>query len=114
MPLAATEAGALAVLQLVICTVAWVAITKAASREIVSGFACTFDIFTAKYREGGSVSDQVEPTSPAPVDEDAFTEEDFGHPRGTLAIVLIYAVIFALSWAALYVWQFLERGAPTH
>jgi len=42
------------------------------------------------------------------------TEEDFGHPRGTLAIVLIYAVIFALSWGGLYVWQFLERGAPTH
>ncbi len=73
-----------------------------------------FDIFSGKYQGGGPVSDQVEPTLPAPIDEDAFTEEDFGHPRGTLAIVLIYAVIFALSWAGLYVWQFLERGAPTH
>ena len=60
------------------------------------------------------MNDRVEPNSATPVDEDAFTEEDFGHPRGTLAIVLIYAVIFALSWAGLYVWQFLERGAPTH
>lgn len=59
------------------------------------------------------MNDQVEPTSTAPVDEDAFTEEDFGHPRGTLAIVLIYALIFAISWGGLYVWQFLERGAPT-
>ena len=60
------------------------------------------------------MTDQVEPGSSALADEDAFTEEDFGHPRGTLAIVLIYAVIFALSWAGLYIWQFLERGAPTH
>lgn len=60
------------------------------------------------------MNEQVEPTSAAPIDEDDFTEEDFGHPRGTLAIVLIYALIFAASWIGLYVWQFLERGAPTH
>ena len=35
------------------------------------------------------MNDQAEPTSAAPIDEDSFTEEDFGHPRGTLAIVLI-------------------------
>ncbi len=56
---------------------------------------------------------QTEPASSAAVDEDSFTEEDFGHPRGTLAIVLIYALIFAGSWLGLYIWQFLGRGAPT-
>ncbi len=60
------------------------------------------------------MNERVEPASSAPVGEDDFTEEDFGHPRGTLAIVLIYALIFAASWIGLYVWQFLERGAPTH
>ena len=60
------------------------------------------------------MNEQVEPTSTAPINEDDFTEEDFGHPRGTLVIVLIYAIIFAASWIGLYVWQFLERGAPTH
>lgn len=38
---------------------------------------------------------------------------DFGHPRGTLVIVIIYALIFALSWGGLYVFHFLGRGAPT-
>jgi hypothetical protein len=65
------------------------------------------------------VNDHVERPSPAPGEaapapdtEPAYTEEDFGHPRGTLAIVLIYALIFALSWGGLYVFQFLGRGAP--
>ncbi len=51
------------------------------------------------------------PTS-SPRDEDSYTAEDFGHPRGTLAIVLIYAIVFALSWLGLYVYQFLGRGVP--
>ena len=59
------------------------------------------------------MNESVEPTSTAPVDEDVFTEEDFGHPRGTLAIVLVYGLIFAFTWLGLYVWQFLGRGAPT-
>jgi hypothetical protein len=63
------------------------------------------------------VNDHVEPpapdrASPAPGPEPSFTEEDFGHPRGTLAIVLIYALLFALCWGGLYVFQFLGRGAP--
>ena len=60
------------------------------------------------------MNNQAEPTSAAPIDEDSFTEEDFGHPIGTLAMVLIYALIFAGSWLGLYIWQFLGRGAPTH
>ena len=57
------------------------------------------------------MSEHAEPASSAAVDEDSFTEEDFGHPRGTLAIVLIYGLIFAGSWLGLYIWQFLARGA---
>jgi hypothetical protein len=32
------------------------------------------------------------------------------HPRGTLAIVLIYALLFALGWLLLYYGEFLPRG----
>jgi len=39
--------------------------------------------------------------------------EDLGHPRGTLAIVILYGLLFALGWLALYLFQFLEQGAPT-
>jgi hypothetical protein len=38
--------------------------------------------------------------------------EDLGHPRGTLAIVILYALLFALGWIGLYVFEFLPRGAP--
>jgi hypothetical protein len=38
--------------------------------------------------------------------------DEIGHPRGTLAIVLIYAAMFALGWAFLYFVEFLPRGAP--
>lgn len=38
--------------------------------------------------------------------------EDVGHPRGTLAIVILYGLLFALGWLGLYVFQFLGRGAP--
>ena len=60
------------------------------------------------------MNDQLEQSSPGPETEASSTGEDFGHPRGTLAIVLIYGLIFAATWIGLYVWQFLERGAPTH
>jgi len=38
--------------------------------------------------------------------------KDLGHPRGTLAIVLIFGALFLLGWLAMYVFMFLERGAP--
>lgn len=60
------------------------------------------------------MNDQVEPKSATPIDENSFSEEDFGHPRGTLAIVILYALIFAGTWLGLYIWQFLDRGVPTH
>lgn len=37
--------------------------------------------------------------------------EDFGHPRGTLAIVAIFGALFLLGWVAMYLYLFLARGA---
>jgi len=45
-------------------------------------------------------------------DEDEIRPEDLGHPRGTLAIVILYGLLFALGWSSLYVFHFLPRGAP--
>ena len=43
--------------------------------------------------------------------------EDVGnlpdHPKGTLAVMLIYATLFALGWAFLYFFVFIGRGAPS-
>lgn len=44
---------------------------------------------------------------------DEVRPDDLGHPRGTLAIVTLYGLLFALGWLALYVFRFLEQGAPT-
>ena len=38
--------------------------------------------------------------------------EDYGHPRGTLAIVAVFGALFALAWLAFYLFLFLQRGAP--
>ena len=35
-----------------------------------------------------------------------------GHPRGTLAIVLIFGALFAAGWFAMFLFLFLQRGAP--
>ena len=37
---------------------------------------------------------------------------DLGHPRGTLAIVIVFGALFLLGWLAMYVFLFLKRGAP--
>lgn len=39
-------------------------------------------------------------------------EEDFGHPRGTLAIVIIFGALFLFGWLGMYFFMFLQRGAP--
>jgi hypothetical protein len=39
--------------------------------------------------------------------------DDFGHPRGTLAIVGIFGALFLLGWLAFYLYLYLGRGA-TH
>jgi hypothetical protein len=36
-----------------------------------------------------------------------------GHPRGTLAIVGVYGVLFALGWLILYFFVFVPRGTLT-
>jgi hypothetical protein len=37
---------------------------------------------------------------------------DESHPRGTLAIVAVLGAFFALGWLAMFLFLFLERGAP--
>jgi len=39
-------------------------------------------------------------------------QDDFGHPRGTLAIVIVFGVLFVLAWLGMYLYLFLQRGAP--
>ena len=36
------------------------------------------------------------------------------HPRGTLAIVAVFGLLFALGWLAMFFFTFLGRGATTH
>lgn len=36
-----------------------------------------------------------------------------GHPKGTLAIVAVYGLLFVLGWLALYLFVFVPRGAVT-
>jgi hypothetical protein len=38
--------------------------------------------------------------------------EELGHPRGTLVIVTLFGLAFGLAWFAMYVFEFLQRGAP--
>jgi len=53
------------------------------------------------------------PTKPShtPVDEQV-QFDDLGHPRGTLAIVIIFGLAFGVAWFAMYILQFIGRGAP--
>jgi len=52
-------------------------------------------------------------TSAAPPPPNRQPEAEFGHPRGTLAIVVIFGSLFLLGWLVMYFYVFLERGA-TH
>ena len=36
------------------------------------------------------------------------------HPRGTLAIVIIFAVLFTLGWFAMYFLRFMSADVPHH
>lgn len=38
--------------------------------------------------------------------------EEIGHPRGTLAIVALYALLFVIGWVFLFATQFVPRGTP--
>jgi hypothetical protein len=37
---------------------------------------------------------------------------DEQHPRGTLAIVAVFGALFALGWLVMFLFVFLQRGAP--
>ena len=49
--------------------------------------------------------------TPHPNDE---SPVDFEHPRGTLAIVLIFGALFGLGWLAMYIFRFMAMGMPQH
>ena len=38
----------------------------------------------------------------------------FEHPRGTVAIVVIFGALFGLGWLAMYLYRFMATGAPHH
>lgn len=38
--------------------------------------------------------------------------QNLGHPRGTLAVVLIFGALFLGGWLAMYLFLFLKRGTP--
>ena len=38
--------------------------------------------------------------------------DNLEHPRGTLVIVLLFALLFGLAWLGTYLFLFLGRGAP--
>jgi hypothetical protein len=52
------------------------------------------------------------PSQPTPGESEEVNLEEIGHPRGTLAIVIIFGLAFGLAWFAMYVLEFLSRGAP--
>jgi hypothetical protein len=52
------------------------------------------------------------PPPPAVEKEGPVDPQALGHPRGTLAIVVLYGLLFALGWLAMYFFGFLPRGAP--
>jgi cytochrome c oxidase subunit IIa family protein len=55
----------------------------------------------------------TDPTLPVhPGRSSAALEHIEEHPRGTLAIVCIFGLLFVLGWLGTYVLVFLERGAP--
>jgi hypothetical protein len=54
---------------------------------------------------------QIEKLSPSG-QEGSGEPQEFGHPRGTLAIVFIFGALFLLGWLGMYVGLFLKRGAP--
>lgn len=38
--------------------------------------------------------------------------DEIGHPKGTLAIVALYAALFIAGWILLFATQFVPRGTP--
>ncbi len=41
-------------------------------------------------------------------------DPDLGkHPRGTLALIIAYGIVFVLGWFAIFLFVYLPRGAIT-
>lgn len=56
----------------------------------------------------------VEDTGTAPGGDTTPTSVDIGtHPKGTLAIVGVYGILFVLGWLFVYFFVFLPRGPLT-
>ncbi len=68
------------------------------------------DPYVEPRQEGRPMSDAGQPSEQHGSVEEL--EENLGHPRGTLAIVILFGLLFALGWLAMYLLVFLERGAP--
>jgi hypothetical protein len=54
----------------------------------------------------------LDPPAPGRTGEAPPTTDDLGHPRGTLALVVLYGVLFGVGWLAMYLFRFLPHGAP--
>jgi len=54
----------------------------------------------------------TDPRTGSPPESDLPVELE--HPRGTLAIVIIFGVLFALGWFAMYFLRFVAAGVPHH
>ncbi len=39
--------------------------------------------------------------------------EEIGHPKGTLAVLAMYMLLFVAGWIGLYFFLFLSRGATS-
>ena len=39
--------------------------------------------------------------------------EKIGHPKGTLAVLALYMLLFVVGWVGLYFFLFLARGATS-
>lgn len=59
-----------------------------------------------------SVERPSPPSAPQPPGPESPVE--FEHPRGTMAIVIIFGALFGLGWLAMYIFRFLAMGAPQH
>jgi len=46
--------------------------------------------------------------------QDPADNPDLEHPRGTFAIVIIFGVLFAAGWLAMYFFSFMQRGLTHH
>jgi len=67
-------------------------------------YGLAFGRFTATYMSG-----TTDPSEQARIED---RHQQIGHPRGTLAIVIIFGALVILGWLAMYLFLFLQRGAP--